>query len=121
MRTWTGPRSRDPAPTAVPRPVLDVAVTVAARREPVADAIYTSVKAIATVGPNPQADAAPAWYKLFASATIVAALALVAAFTAGLVNRLTTQRLTPIFGRRTGVPPSMIPRRRARPRRAFDG
>lgn len=81
--------------------VLDASVGSVARGEPVVDAIYAAVKTIATVGPSPHADSAPAWYKLFASAMIVAALAFVAAFTAGLVNRLTTQRLTPIFGRHT--------------------
>ena len=81
--------------------VLDTAVTVVARHEHVVDAVYTSVKTIATVGPDLHADTAPGWYKLFSSAMIVAALAFVAAFTAGLVNRLTTQRLTPIFGRHT--------------------
>lgn len=80
--------------------LLDVAVTVA-RHESVVDAIYSGVKTIATVGPNRHADAAPPWYKLLASAMIVAALAFAAAFTAGLVNRLTTQRLTPLFGRHT--------------------
>jgi len=81
--------------------LVDAVVTVLARHESVVNAVYMSVKTIATVGPNPHADTGPDWYKLFASGMIVAALAFVAAFTAGLVNRLTTQRLTPIFGRHT--------------------
>ena len=66
------------------------------------DAIYGSAKTIVTVDPNPEIAHGPSWYKLFTSATMIVALVLAAAFTAGLVNRVIGRSLTGIIGRRAG-------------------
>jgi len=71
----------------------------------VVDAIYGSAKTLVTVDPNPKVAHGPGWYKLFTSATMVVALLLVAAFTAGLVNRVVERRLTGLLGR------NAVPRR----------
>lgn len=69
------------------------------------DATYGSAKTLVTVDPNPKVAEGPAWYKLFTSVTMIVALLLAAAFTAGLVNRVVERRLTGLFGRRA------VPRR----------
>lgn len=69
------------------------------------DALYASVKTVATVGPNAMIDTGPAWLKAYATLSMAAAVALTAVFTAGLVNRLLSGRLTGIIGART------VPRR----------
>ena len=69
------------------------------------DAIYGSAKTLVTVDPNPKVADGPGWYKLFTSVTMVVALLLVAAFTAGLVNRVVERRLTGLVGR------NAVPRR----------
>ena len=69
------------------------------------DAIYGSAKTLVTVDPNPKVAHGPGWYKLFTSATMLVALLLAAAFTAGLVNRVVERRLTGLLGR------NAVPRR----------
>ena len=69
------------------------------------DAIYGSAKTLVTVDPNPKVADGPGWYKLFTSVTMLVALLLVAAFTAGLVNRVVERRLTGLIGR------NAVPRR----------
>ena len=65
----------------------------------VVDATYGSAKTLVTVDPNPKVADGPSWYKLFTSATMLIALFFVAAFTAGLVNRVVERRLTGLLGR----------------------
>ena len=71
----------------------------------VIDATYGSAKTLVTVDPNPKVADGPGWYKLFTSITMLVALLMVAAFTAGLVNRVVERRLTGLVGRRA------VPRR----------
>ena len=73
--------------------------------ESVIDAIYGSAKTLVTVDPNPEVADGPGWYKLFTSGTMLVALLFVAAFTAGLVNRVVERRLTGLVGR------NAVPRR----------
>lgn len=73
--------------------------------ESAVDAIYGSAKTLVTVDPNPKVAEGPDWYKLFTSATMIVALLLAAAFTAGLVNRFVERRLTGLVGR------NAVPRR----------
>ncbi len=73
--------------------------------ESAVDAIYGSAKTLVTVDPNPAIADGPAWYKLFTSVTMIVALLLAAAFTAGLVNRVVERRLTGLLGR------NAVPRR----------
>jgi hypothetical protein len=71
----------------------------------VIDAIYGSAKTLVTVDPNLKVSKGPAWYKLFTSVSMLIALVFAAAFTAGLVDRVTGRRLTGLIGRRA------VPRR----------
>jgi vacuolar-type H+-ATPase subunit F/Vma7 len=71
----------------------------------VIDAIYGSAKTLVTVDPNLKVSKGPAWYKLFTSVSMLIALVFAAAFTAGLVDRVTGRRLTGVIGRRA------VPRR----------
>ena len=73
--------------------------------ESAVDAIYGSAKTLVTVDPNQKVAEGPDWYKLFTSVTMVVALLLAAAFTAGLVNRFVDRRLTGLIGR------NAVPRR----------
>jgi voltage-gated potassium channel Kch len=57
------------------------------------------------VGPNPEVDDGPSWFKAFSAIAMLAALAFTAVFTAGVVDRLLDRRLTAIAGER------MVPRR----------
>lgn len=65
------------------------------------DALYGAMKVTATVGPNSVVDHGPVWLKLYATATIAAAIVLVAVFTASVVHRFMNPRLTGVVGRRT--------------------
>ena len=69
------------------------------------DAIYGSAKTLVTVDPNLKVSKGPAWYKVFTSVSMLVALVFAAAFTAGLVDRVTGRRLTGLVGRRA------VPRR----------
>jgi hypothetical protein len=69
------------------------------------DAFYGAAKTLVTVDPNDEVADGPKAFKLFISATMLAALLFEALFTAGIVNRLIDRRLTGIVGRRA------VPRR----------
>lgn len=76
-------------------------LTVAlARAQGLVAALYESTKEIVTVGPDQAVDHGPAWLKLFSVATMLAALAFGAIFTAGLIERLLDRRLVAMLGRR---------------------
>ncbi len=64
------------------------------------EAIYSSAGLLATVASSPRIAHAPGWYKLVSAAGILLSLGLVAVFTAALVRRLSTLRLTTLFGSR---------------------
>lgn len=64
------------------------------------DAFYSVTKIIVTVGPNPEVDKGPGWFKVFSALAMLAALALTAIFTAGVVDRLLDRRLSAMFGSR---------------------
>jgi voltage-gated potassium channel Kch len=79
----------------------EVAVGAAAFGHPLPEAFYEAAKATATVGPDAVAEHGPAWYATAIGVAMLLTLALTAAATAGLVNRLVTRRLVAIVGRRT--------------------
>ncbi len=85
--------------------VLDMAVLAIALDESLVEAFYSATKTIVTVGPNPLVDDAPSWLKVFSAVAMLAALGFTAIFTAGVVDRLLSRRLTAIVGRRS------VPRR----------
>lgn len=80
--------------------LLDGAIAMAALHEGAVDALYYSTRSVATVAGVPGATTAPAWYKLLSALDTLAALLLVAVFTAALVRRLSRPRLTTLVGRR---------------------
>lgn len=85
--------------------VLDTALGAFVLHERWLDAFWHAARTLTTVGTSPAAEHAPAWYKLVSAASMLAVLALAAMFTAGLVDRLTSRRLTGIVGNRA------VPRR----------
>lgn len=70
-------------------------------RESFDTALYNATKVTATVGSSPVVDEGPAWLHVYAVVTIALALVLVAVFTAAVVRRFDSARLTGIVGRRT--------------------
>jgi hypothetical protein len=84
---------------------LETVTAVFTLDESAVDAIYGSAKTLVTVDPNQKVAEGPGWYKLFTSVTMIIALLLAAAFTAGLVNRVVERRLTGLVGR------NAVPRR----------
>jgi Trk K+ transport system NAD-binding subunit len=81
--------------------VIVEAILLTVTGEAPVDALYAAVKTVATVGPNALIDSGPTWLKAYATFSMAAAVALTAVFTAGLVNRLLSGRLTGIIGMRT--------------------
>lgn len=81
-----------------------IAVALTLHESPI-DATYLATRTIVTVGPNLAIEHGPGWLKLFSAATMLAALAFTAVFTAGLINRLLDRRLVAIVG------PRAMPRR----------
>ncbi len=71
-----------------------------ALHESLVDALYFSTRSVATVAGPPGAATAAAWYKIVSVLDTLAALALVAVFTAALVRRLSRRRLTTLLGPR---------------------
>jgi voltage-gated potassium channel Kch len=80
--------------------VVQTVISIIALHESVLNGIYFSTRAIATVIDAPGSESAPAWFKIASTLNILAALVLVAVFTAALVRRLSRPRLTTIIGRR---------------------
>lgn len=79
---------------------IEMVITMIAFHHGVVDAFYFSTRSVATVAGPPGAARGPDWFKLASAANMVAAVALVAIFTAALVRRLSRRRLTTLFGRR---------------------
>jgi voltage-gated potassium channel Kch len=80
--------------------LLEAAITMIALHEGVIDALYFSTRSVATVASTPGAAAAPGWFKALSALDTLAALLLVAVFTAALVRRLSRPRLTTLLGAR---------------------
>lgn len=80
--------------------VVQTVISIIALHESVLNGIYFSTRAIATVIDAPRSESASAWFKIVSTLDILAALVLVAVFTAALVRRLSRPRLTTLIGRR---------------------
>jgi Trk K+ transport system NAD-binding subunit len=80
--------------------VIEMVITMIAFHHGIVDAFYFSTRSVATVAGPPGAAEGPAWFKVVSAANMVAAVALVAIFTAALVRRLSRRRLTTLFGPR---------------------
>jgi len=80
--------------------LIEAVVSMIALHEGVVDALYFSTRSVATVAGAPGASGGPAWFKAISAADTLAALLLVAVFTAALVRRLSRPRLTALVGPR---------------------
>jgi Trk K+ transport system NAD-binding subunit len=80
--------------------LIEGVIGTIALHESLVDALYFSTRSVATVAGPPGAASAPAWYKIVSVVDTLAALALVAVFTAALVRRLSRRRLTTLLGAR---------------------
>ncbi len=80
--------------------LLEAVIAMIALHEGVVDALYFSTRSVATVASAPGAAGAPGWFKLVSALDTLAALVLMAIFTAALVRRLSSPRLTSLFGSR---------------------
>ncbi len=80
--------------------VVEMVITMIAFHHGLVDAFYFSTRSVATVAGTPGAAKGPAWFKVVSAANMVAAVGLVAIFTAALVRRLSRRRLTTLFGPR---------------------
>ena len=87
--------------------IVEGTIGAIALHESFVNALYFSTRSVATVAGTPGAERAAAWYKVVSVLDTLAALALVAVFTAALVRRLSRPRLTTLVGgaRGTGPPP----------------
>jgi hypothetical protein len=81
--------------------LIEVTVGLIALHESLVNALYYSTRSVATVAGTPGVTTAPAWYKLVSVLDTLAALALVAVFTAALVRRVSRPRLTTLIGKRS--------------------
>lgn len=79
---------------------FDATIAAIALHEGAVDAIYFSTRSIATVAGTPGAASSASWFKILSALDTLAALLLVAVFTAALVRRLSRPRLTTLLGRR---------------------
>jgi voltage-gated potassium channel Kch len=80
--------------------LLEAAVTMVALHEGVVDSLYFSTRSVATVAGAPGSANGAAWFKAVSALDTLAALLLVAVFTAALVRRLSRPRLTTLLGAR---------------------
>jgi TrkA-N domain len=80
--------------------VVEALIGVIALNESVVDALYFGTRTVATVAGPPGVARAPVWYKVVSVVDTLAALLLVAIFTAALVRRLSRSRLTVLLGPR---------------------
>lgn len=85
--------------------LLDVVLGVLVLHESVTEAFWHAARVLTTVGSSDAATHAAPWYHAVSALTMLAALAFAALFTAGLVDRMTSHRLTGIIGGRA------VPRR----------
>lgn len=80
---------------------VEAVSSMAALHTGIVNALYFSTRSVATVAAEPGAGRSPGWFKLVSTADTIAALLLVAVFTAALVRGLSRPRLTTLVGPRT--------------------
>lgn len=79
---------------------FEAGISMLALHEGLVNALYYSTRSVATVAGTPGAASGAAWFKLLSALDTLAALLLVAVFTAALVRRLSRPRLTTLLGAR---------------------
>jgi voltage-gated potassium channel Kch len=80
--------------------LFEAVISMIALHEGVVDALYFSTRSVATVAGTPGAVSGSVWFKVLSTLDTLAALLLVAVFTAALVRRLSRPRLTTLLGAR---------------------
>jgi hypothetical protein len=80
---------------------VELAMGLTVLGEPLDRALYAATNVLGTVGPNEAVAHGPAWVRLVSAASALLTLVAAAAFTAGLVNRVTSRRLVTLVGPRT--------------------
>jgi voltage-gated potassium channel Kch len=80
--------------------LFEAAISMIALHESPVDALYFSTRSVATVAGAPGAGSGASWFKILSAIDTLAALLLVAVFTAALVRRLSRPRLTTLLGAR---------------------
>jgi voltage-gated potassium channel Kch len=80
--------------------LFETAISMIALHESLVDGLYFSTRSVATVAGAPGAGGGSAWFKILSALDTLAALLLVAVFTAALVRRLSRPRLTTVLGAR---------------------
>jgi voltage-gated potassium channel Kch len=80
--------------------IVQAVISMIALHQNVVDAVYFSTRSVAAVADVPGAASSAAWFKVVSAGDTVAALLLLAVFTASLVRRLSRPRLTTVFGAR---------------------
>lgn len=78
--------------------VVETTIALIALHDGLVDAAYFATRSVATVAGVPGAVSAPTWFKAISAIDTIAALLLVAVFTAALVRRLSRARLTTLLG-----------------------
>jgi len=81
--------------------LFEGAISMIALHENAVNALYFSTRSVATVAGTPGAASGSWWFKALSTLDTLAALLLVAVFTAALVRRLSRPRLTTLFGARS--------------------
>ncbi|MDW5592809.1 NAD-binding protein [Conexibacter stalactiti] len=81
--------------------LLEAVLAIATHHEPAVTALYEATKAIAAVGPSAFFEHGSTWQQLYGIASMALGVVLTAVFTAALVNRVLSRRLTGTFGSRT--------------------
>jgi TrkA-N domain len=81
--------------------MVQAVISMVALHQNLVDALYFSTRSVATVADAPGVASSAGWFKVLSAAITLAALLLVAVFTAALVRRLSRPRLTTLFGART--------------------
>lgn len=81
--------------------IFEGVISMIALHENAVNALYFSTRSVATVAGTPGAASGSWWFKSLSTLDTLAALLLVAVFTAALVRRLSRPRLTTLFGARS--------------------
>lgn len=80
---------------------LEAVLAITTHHEPAITAVYEATKAIAAVGPSGFFEHGSSWAQAYGIASMALGVVLTAVFTAALVNRVLSRRLTGTFGART--------------------
>jgi len=81
--------------------LADSLISTRVLHESPAQALLSASRVLATVGSGDAMEAAPTWYLVFSSMTMLLTIGLTALFTAGVVNRVRSSRSFGLIGSRT--------------------